>query len=218
MIGQPISRVDGPVKVTGRASYAYEYWQDEAPLYGVIVTATIGRGRIQEIDVSHAQRSPGVRAVVTHQNTPAQGARDESSPAPYWRARPTLASPHIGHYGEPVALVVAATLEQAQAAANLVRIAYAAEPGHFDVMANAERAYAPKQLIFGLPTDSAVGNFAAGYDSAPVKIDRQYNTPYCFSQPMEKLWGGRRRLWHLHRPYEPMEVAPWSKSMISAEA
>ncbi len=52
-------------------------------------------------------------------------------------------------------------------------------------MANAERAYAPKQLIFGLPTDSAVGNFNAGYDGAPVKIDRQYNTPYCFSQPME---------------------------------
>ena len=113
MIGKPISRVDGPVKVTGRATYAYEYWQDETPLYGVIVTATIGRGRIQEIDVSHAQRSPGVRAVVTHQNTPTQGARDESSPAPYWRARPTLASPHIRHYGEPVALVVASTLEQA---------------------------------------------------------------------------------------------------------
>jgi len=186
MIGQPISRVDGPVKVTGRATYAYEYGQeDETPLYGVIVTATIGRGRIQEIDVSHAQRLPGVRAVVTHQNIPDQGARDESGPSPYWRARPTLASPHIGHYGEPVALVVAATLEEAQAAANLVRVAYAAEPGHFDFIANAERAYAPKQLIFGLPTDSTVGNFDAGYDSAPVKIDHQYHTPYCFSQPME---------------------------------
>jgi xanthine dehydrogenase YagR molybdenum-binding subunit len=82
-------------------------------------------------------------------------------------------------------LVVAATLEEAQAGANLVRVAYAAEPGHFDFMANAERAYAPKQLVFGLPTDSAVGNFDAGYDSAPVKIDHQYHTPYCFSQPME---------------------------------
>src|SRR5258708_30921890 len=71
MIGQPISRVDGPVKVTGRATYAYEYRQDEAPLYGVIVTATIGRGRLQEIDASHAERSPGVRAGITHQNTPA---------------------------------------------------------------------------------------------------------------------------------------------------
>ena len=46
MIGQPTTRVDGPVKVTGRATYAYEYWQDEPPLYGVVVTATIGRGRI----------------------------------------------------------------------------------------------------------------------------------------------------------------------------
>ena len=105
----------------------------------------------------------------------------------YRTGAPVQLSPvlEIGHYGEPVALVVAATLEQAQAAANLVRIAYAAEPGHFDFTAEAEKAYAPKQLLFGMPTDSAVGNFDAGYDSAPVKIDHQYNTPYCFSQPME---------------------------------
>ena len=82
MIGQPISRVDGPLKVTGRATYAYEYRQeDEALLYGVIVAATIGRGRVQDIDVSHAQRSPGVCAVLTHQNTQAQGTRDEFGPA-----------------------------------------------------------------------------------------------------------------------------------------
>jgi xanthine dehydrogenase YagR molybdenum-binding subunit len=187
MIGQPISRLDGPVKVTGGATYAYEYLQDEAPLYGVIVTATIGRGHVKEIDSSQAQQSPGVCAIVTHENIPAQGARGEPNPMPfpYWRARPTLASPEVGHYGEPVAFVVAATLVQAQAAANLVRVTYATEEGSFDFMANAESAYAPKQLLFGLPTDSAVGNFDPGYDSAPVKIDRQYNTAYCFSQPME---------------------------------
>jgi xanthine dehydrogenase YagR molybdenum-binding subunit len=186
MIGQPISRVDGPVKVTGRATYAYEYREeDEAPLYGVIVTATIGRGQVQDINVSHAQRSPGVCAVLTHQNTQAQGVRDESGPLSYWRARPTLASPEISHYGEAVALVVAETLEEAQAAANLVRVAYVAEPGHFDFVANTMRAYAPKQLIFGIPTDSAVGNFDAEYHRAAVKIDQQYHTPYCFSQPME---------------------------------
>jgi xanthine dehydrogenase YagR molybdenum-binding subunit len=186
MIGQPISRVDGPLKVTGRATYAYEYRQeDETALYGVIVTATIGRGRIQDIDVSDAQRSPGVCAVLTHQNTQSQGARVEAGPLSYWWARPTLASPDIGHYGEPVALVVAEALEEAQAAANLVRITYVAEPGHFDFVANIMRAYAPKQLIFGIPTDSAVGNFDAEYDRAAVKIDQQYHTPYCFSQPME---------------------------------
>ena len=59
MIGQPINRVDGPVKVTGRATYAYEYWQGEAPLYGVIVTATIGRGRIQQVDVSSCRAIAG---------------------------------------------------------------------------------------------------------------------------------------------------------------
>jgi xanthine dehydrogenase YagR molybdenum-binding subunit len=81
--------------------------------------------------------------------------------------------------------VVAETLEQAQAAANLVRIAYAPEPGHFDPKADIEKAYAPKSLIFGIPTDSAVGNFHAAFDSASVKIDHEYNTAYCFSQPME---------------------------------
>src|SRR5262245_27053958 len=79
MIGQSINRVDGPVKVTGKATYAYEYGHDEAPLYGVIVTATIGRGRIREIDSAQAEKSPGVHVVVTHQNSPAQGDRNAPS-------------------------------------------------------------------------------------------------------------------------------------------
>jgi len=153
----------------------------------VIVTATIGRGDIREIDLSQAQRSPGVCEIVTHENAPAQGARDAPSPSvlSYARARPTLTNPKVGHYGEAVALVVAETLEQAQAAANLVRIAYVAETGDFDFMANAGKAYTPKALLFGMPSDSAVGHFYAGYDSAPIKIDHEYNTPYWFSQPME---------------------------------
>ena len=65
MIGQPISRLDGPVKVTGGATYAYEYLQDEAPLYGVIVTATIGRGHVREIDSSQARTIAGSCAIVT---------------------------------------------------------------------------------------------------------------------------------------------------------
>jgi len=185
MIGQPVSRVDGPAKVTGRASYAYEYWNDGPPLYGVIVTATIGHGQIQEIDASHAERSPGVRAVLTHENAPAQGTRDDTIPWSYWRARPTLSSPDVSHYGEAVALVVATTLEQAQAAANLVHIVYAGEPGRFDLAGGADQAYAPKHLVAGLPTDSAVGNFESGFESAAAKVDQRYHTPYCFSQPME---------------------------------
>jgi xanthine dehydrogenase YagR molybdenum-binding subunit len=72
MTGRPIHRVDGPLKVSGRATYAYEHWNPDAdqPLYGCIVGATIGKGRITRIDTSHAERSPGVCLVMTHLNAP----------------------------------------------------------------------------------------------------------------------------------------------------
>ena len=107
MIGQAINRVDGPLKVTGRATYAYEHWEAGQPLYGFILGATIGRGRIAGIDTSRAEDSPGVRTVITHRNAPAQGASDPAVPSQYWRAQPVLTSAEIRHYGQPVALVVA---------------------------------------------------------------------------------------------------------------
>ncbi len=117
MIGQAINRVDGPLKVTGQATYAYEHWEAGQPLYGFILGATIGRGRITGIDTSRAEQSPGVRLVLTYRNAPPQGAPDESVPSMYWRAQPVLTSPEIRHYGQPVALVVASSFEQARAAA-----------------------------------------------------------------------------------------------------
>jgi xanthine dehydrogenase YagR molybdenum-binding subunit len=185
-IGQPINRVDGPSKVAGRATYAYEHWEEGQPLYGFIVGATIGRGRVARIDTSSAERAPGVRLVMTHRNAPAQGALDTS--IPYWeytRAQPALSSPEIYHYGEPVALVVAATFEQARAAAGLVEVDYAAEAGHYDFAARQDEAYAPKFVNAALPTDTAVGDFDAGFEGAAVKVDERYTTPYHFSQPME---------------------------------
>ena len=77
MIGRGVNRVDGPAKVTGRAIYAYEH-QEKDMLYGVILTATIARGHIESIDTADAERAPGVQAVLTYENVPAQGMRDES--------------------------------------------------------------------------------------------------------------------------------------------
>jgi len=185
MIGKPVSRVDGPLKVTGRATYAYEHIPDEPTLYGVIVTATIGCGRIREIDVSEAQRSSGVRTIITHENAPAQCSIEEAHLFDYWSGRPTLSGPNVTHYGQAVAVVVADTLVEAQAAANLVRVEYDIQPGKFDLAAAEDQAYAPKQLVLGTPTDSAVGDFDAGYASAPIQVDVHYRTPYCFSMPME---------------------------------
>src|SRR3981081_3192634 len=113
MIGQSLNRVDGPLKVAGRAAFAYEHWEAGQPLYGFIVGATIGKGRITRIDTESAECAPGVRMVMTHLNAPVQGPRDQSIPFEYWRAQPVLTGPDIHHYGEPVAVVVAATFEQA---------------------------------------------------------------------------------------------------------
>ena len=129
MIGQPVNRVDGPLKASGQATYAYEHWDLGQPLYGFIVGATIGKGRVAEIDSTRAERAAGVRMVMTHRNAPAQGSPDLSIPSQYSRAYPVLHGADIHHYGEPVALVVATTYEQARAAASLVDVAYAVEPG-----------------------------------------------------------------------------------------
>ncbi len=184
-IGQPINRVDGPLKVAGRATYAYEHWEEGQPLYGFIAGATIGKGRITRIDTTRAERSPGVRLVMTHRNAPEQGTPDASIPSPHSRAKPVLSRPEISHYGEPVALVVAATLEQARTAAGLVEVDYAVEPGRFDFAAHQGEAYAPKVVNAQLPADTAVGDFDAGFGGAAVRVDQTYTTPYHFSQPME---------------------------------
>src|SRR5258708_13129419 len=133
MIGKPVNRVDGPAKVTGRATYAYEYQHEDRQLYGVIVTATIGHGRIREIDLSLAKRSPGLVEIFTHENAPAQGAPADPtpSPLPYGRARPTLASAKISHYGEAVALAFPTTLEQAQTPPPLLPTPYTPQPVPF---------------------------------------------------------------------------------------
>jgi len=174
-IGQPINRVDGPLKVTGQATYAYEHWDVGQPLYGFIVGATIGKGRITRIDTTRAERSPGVRMVMTHQNAPAQGTPDLSLWS-YARARPALSGPEVHHYGEPVALVVAATFEQARAGANLVEIEYAPEQGHYDFAERQDQAYAPKKVKGRWDTDTAVGDFDSAFATAAVKADQRYTT------------------------------------------
>jgi xanthine dehydrogenase YagR molybdenum-binding subunit len=196
IIGQPMDRVDGPLKVTGRATYAYEQWEIGQPLYGFVVGATIGKGRVTRIDAARAEQAPGVRLVMTHLNAPAQGTPDHSMMPQYSRAYPVLNGPDVHHYGEPVALVVAETYEQARAAAYLVGVDYATEPGRYDFAALQDQAYAPETVKGRWAPDTAVGDFDAAFDGAAVTVDQRYTTPYEFSQPMEPqaalaVWRGQ---------------------------
>ncbi|MEV7996353.1 xanthine dehydrogenase family protein molybdopterin-binding subunit [Streptomyces sp. NPDC086077] len=185
MIGHAVHRVDGPLKATGRATYAYEHWETGQPLYGFIVGATIGKGRISRIDTEEAERAPGVQWVMTYLNAPEQGPRDESIPFEYWRAQPEMTDADVHYFGQPVALVVAATFEQARAAADLVDVTYSTGRGRFDFGEFEDDVYIPKVVNAGLPTDTAVGDFDTGYAAAEIQIDQQYTTPYEFSLPIE---------------------------------
>src|SRR5712671_4125060 len=186
-IGRPLDRVDGRLKVTGRATYAFEYASQGSAAYGVIVPAAIGKGRVLSLDVDDAQRAPGVLLVLTKDNAPPQtpwGPVD--LPDRFARAEPALNTDEVLYFGFPVAFVVADTFEHATAAGALVRVAYELLPGEYDLHAAAPRAEKPAGLIDGgLPADSAVGDFESAFAGAPVKIDAIYTTPYQHQAPME---------------------------------
>ena len=201
-VGLPLDRVDGHLKVTGRATYAYEYAAHGAALYGVIVTASIAKGRVAAVDVREAQRAPGVRLVLTKDNAPAQhpfGPVD--LPDRFARAMPSLNNDEVLYFGFPVAFVVADTFEQATAAAALVRVQYIAARGAYDLQAAGPTAIAHSPIDGGAPADSAIGDFDNAFVNAPVKIEATYTTPYQHQVPMEPhstmaMWDGPKLTVH----------------------
>ncbi len=177
LVGAPMDRVDGRLKVTGRARYAYEVPVD-APLYGFVVQATVASGAIAAIDTTAAERAPGVHLVLDHRSMPVQGA------GPHRQAAPQMTDATIRNWGQPIALVVADTFEQARDAALLVRTQYAPGAVRADLHAAAEGAAAPEPSNDEKP-DSEVGGFASAFAAAPVQLDVTYTTPVQSHAAME---------------------------------
>ena len=168
-VGQPLSRIDGALKTTGNAPYAYEHHKDVPnAAHGFVVGSTIAKGRIASIDIEAARRAPGVLAVVTAANA---GKLDKGN----MNTAHLLAGPNIEHYHQAVALVVAETFEQARAAAGLVKVNYTVQKGRFDLAA--EKGNAVKPTWESDSPDTKVGDFARGFETAPVKLDAMYKTP-----------------------------------------
>jgi xanthine dehydrogenase YagR molybdenum-binding subunit len=200
LIGKDMDRVDGHLKVTGRAPYAYEVKQGAKPLYGWVVDAGIAKGRITGLDTRAAEKSPGVVLVMTYRNAPKQAPYSAEGQDRFARPRPQLSDDQVQYHGQPVAFVVAETLEQARAAALLVRVAYAAEKGDYELRANLAKAQKPRGSQ-GREPDSAVGDFVHGFDGAAVKIDATYTTPFHIHAQMEPhaslaWWEGDRVIVH----------------------
>ena len=194
VLGKPHDRVDGPLKVTGTAPYAYERHDVVAnQAYGYVVGSAIATGRINRIDTAEAKAAPGVLAVVTTLDvaTPIKGSQNAAS---------LFGGAAVQHYHQAVAVVVAQTFEQARAAANLVRVDYTRAAGRFDLAKEAARA----PLEGGgsgegsaAPPVDRVGDFAGAFAAAPVKLDQTYTTPDESHQMMEPhatiaAWEGER--------------------------
>ncbi|OOV12674.1 xanthine dehydrogenase family protein molybdopterin-binding subunit [Deinococcus sp. LM3] len=179
VVTRPHTRIEGPLKVTGQAPYAYEYQLPEAPTYGFVVGAGIARGRITAIDTAAAEAAPGVLLVLTHENMPAQGESD--TPVPQQdEASPQLAGPEVRHYHQAVAFVVAETFEQARAAAHLIEVTYETAPGQFTLADTVEDGQEPDDAA-----DSVVGDFEEAFGAAEVTVDLTYTTPDQSQAPME---------------------------------
>ena len=171
VVGKPLSRVEGLLKVTGTATYAYEQ-HAAAPnaAYGYVLGAAIPKGRIDSIDITRARAAPGVLAVVTADSA---GKLDKGE---FYAAR-ALAGPDVDHYHQAVALVVAETFEQARSAAQLIAVRYTRSAGAFDLAAAKDTAPPPKAAKFTPPAETGIGDFASAYAGAAVKLDQHYTTP-----------------------------------------
>jgi xanthine dehydrogenase YagR molybdenum-binding subunit len=191
VIGHPTSRIEGPLKTTGQAPYAYEH-HDVAPnqAYGVVVGSAIAKGRIASMNLEAAQSAPGVIAIVTAANAGKLGQGK-------YNTAKLLGGPEIQHYHQAVALVIAETFEQARAAAERVDVTYTSTDGAFDLANSRESAVEAKEQM----ADTLHGDFETAFAAAPVQLDATYTTPdqaHAMMEPMASMaaWDGDRlTLW-----------------------
>ena len=172
-LGQPISRVDGILKVTGAAPYATDYAVKNMA-YAVLFKSSIAAGTISNLDSSQAEKSPGVLTVITHKNAPALNVKGGL------RGGALLQNAEIKFYGQHIGIVVAETFEQAKHAAQLVKVEYAATEARVDTDKMEGDGKTPKDN-----PDLSRGDAAGAFANAAFTIDAVYSTPILHHHPME---------------------------------
>jgi xanthine dehydrogenase YagR molybdenum-binding subunit len=173
LIGKPVDRYEGPLKVTGTAQYAVE-GAPAGTLYAQIVGATIGAGRVVAVDARAAEAMPGVVAVITDHADFVSGGGNTQDPMPGWTRE-------IDHFGQAVGLVVADTLETARAAALAVAVTYEAREGRYDPR---EQPVIEDHGIGFLP-NIVKGDVDAAIEAAAIRFDQTYTTPPHYPAALE---------------------------------
>ena len=191
--GVALNRVEGRAKVTGAARYAFEYPADRAA-YAHPVQATIGKGRVRDVDSEAARALSGVLAVIWHEDAPKLQEVDDPELM-------LFQFPDVVYRGQIVAMVVAESLETAREAASRVRVDY--EQSEHDVVLSADRPdlYRPEKVNPRYEPRTERGEFEPAFDGAAVKVDETYSTPAFHNNPMEMhssiaSWEGERLTVH----------------------
>ena len=189
IIGAAVPRIDGPLKVSGNAMYTADF-HFPGMVYAVPVCSTVAKGRITRLDASDAEKMPGVLAILHRENIGKlyRSARDLTFSAYLDERRPPFEDDVIYYNGQYVALAVAETFEQAQAAAAAVQVAYSAEKPDLGNDLEPEGK---------LKVGSTRGDAEAAFATAPVKIDETYVTPVETHNPIElhasvSIWDGSK--------------------------
>jgi xanthine dehydrogenase YagR molybdenum-binding subunit len=177
LIGAQVSRLDGPLKVRGEARFAAEYVM-EGMVYAALRYSTIARGAITTLETGAAEAAAGVVLVMTHRNSPRMQPPPMFLTAPKAAGGanlPVMQDPSIHWNGEPVAIVLAETQEQADHAASLIEVTYESAPPRTFEEARAH-ARTPDSLV-GQPVEVLVGDAEAALIDAPHSVDLTYTTP-----------------------------------------
>jgi xanthine dehydrogenase YagR molybdenum-binding subunit len=184
-IGAPINRTDAWAKVSGQARYSAEH-PVEGLVHAVLVTSTIPSGRVLRIDDQAAREVPGLLLVMTPQNVMRlpEKTKDGKIQPPVGRRLTLLQEDDVYYNNQPIAVVVADTLEHARDAAARLRVEYEHKPAQLDFDV-ARQSLHPPEKVLTESTDTRRGDLQAGLLAGSHRIDATYTTPIENHNPLE---------------------------------
>ena len=193
-IGQPLTRRDGVLKVTGQALYAADHHLP-GMLFAVLAVSSIARGRVTFLDVAAAKSHPGVVDVMTPAHKPPLAEDPDAKTNPFMFRMELLQNDGIRYANQPIAVVIAETLEAATEGAALLAPEYETLPARVDL--DAGESFVPPAVGVGGPAVVEHGDVEAGLAAAATTIDATYETPPQYHNPMEPhaivaAWDGDR--------------------------
>ncbi len=181
-IGQPLTRQDGFLKVTGGARYAADNHPPRM-LHAVLAVSSIARGRVAGLDVQAAKAHPSVVEVMTPSNAPKLAQDPDEKNNPFMFRLDLLQNDRVRYANQPIAVVVAETLEAATEGAALLSPRYEAEPARTGL--DSSESFTPPAVGVGNPSEVHHGDIEAGLAAASVRIDATYETAAQYHNAME---------------------------------